>query len=270
MEPLQELKQQHGQELEEEIQKELKQEHSTVSQPMKIPNPKDDNHMKRTWPPSAANQFIEIGIEYITTKKENLVMRFCTTSHFDKLEPNEKPKVVLVYLTEIDYPGGVTLIVDDDSGFGCWLNPKLKDEFIQFIITNSRISLFCKDTSMVIIPRKILYEKLIEMGINCEKLMVKRPNLLVKQTTKVITKKQKKNHKKKKILVIKETTRIIDTKKETKETSCVVCLDKGATHTFLPCGHLCICETCFNHTAPLTNCLICRASFTEVKKIYQC
>ena len=44
-----------------------------------------------------------------------------------------------------------------------------------------------------------------------------------------------------------------------KDKLCNVCLDKEKTHLFLPCGHLCVCETCMTRIMKSsTPCPICR------------
>lgn len=47
---------------------------------------------------------------------------------------------------------------------------------------------------------------------------------------------------------------------------CVVCQDDLKTHTFLPCGHKCICKTCAEIV--WKNCPICRVSVKNIQQIY--
>ena len=37
---------------------------------------------------------------------------------------------------------------------------------------------------------------------------------------------------------------------------CVICLDKDSIYAFRNCGHLCLCENCFN--SKIAKCIVCR------------
>lgn len=53
---------------------------------------------------------------------------------------------------------------------------------------------------------------------------------------------------------------------------CSVCCDRGATHAFSACGHLCICGTCAMNMNRLSGngkkCIICRKQSDLITKIY--
>ena len=51
------------------------------------------------------------------------------------------------------------------------------------------------------------------------------------------------------------------------DNACVVCLDAAKTHIFVPCGHLCVCESCT--TSLNLKCPICRATASLVMRTYQ-
>jgi len=47
---------------------------------------------------------------------------------------------------------------------------------------------------------------------------------------------------------------------------CVICLEEGADHTCVPCGHVCLCSECL----PLRGqCPICNAPVRDVIKVFQ-
>lgn len=59
---------------------------------------------------------------------------------------------------------------------------------------------------------------------------------------------------------------------QTEEVDCVICMDNPRTHAFVPCGHLCLCETCVGtvcqeHAPPL-QCPLCKAGSTQLIQIY--
>ena len=47
---------------------------------------------------------------------------------------------------------------------------------------------------------------------------------------------------------------------------CVICLDKKPSKVFLPCGHLCTCDTCFTKLKD-KKCPLCRRVINQVIKI---
>ena len=50
---------------------------------------------------------------------------------------------------------------------------------------------------------------------------------------------------------------------------CIVCLDAENTHSFIPCGHKCVCEACANTVmATRGECPKCRAEVDNVMRIY--
>jgi hypothetical protein len=49
------------------------------------------------------------------------------------------------------------------------------------------------------------------------------------------------------------------------ERECVICKDHHRSIVFVPCGHLCSCESCSQN---LTECPVCRAAFATKCKIY--
>jgi hypothetical protein len=55
---------------------------------------------------------------------------------------------------------------------------------------------------------------------------------------------------------------------------CSVCLNEDATHFFVPCNHLCLCEKCkvFIDTGKVTyfekKCFVCRTPYTSISKIF--
>ena len=51
------------------------------------------------------------------------------------------------------------------------------------------------------------------------------------------------------------------------QSMCTVCLDTPKTHIFVPCGHLCVCETCSGSLD--LKCPICRTTNTMVIRAYQ-
>lgn len=55
-----------------------------------------------------------------------------------------------------------------------------------------------------------------------------------------------------------------------KEESCVVCMEKTATHLVLPCGHQCGCESCMMEIFKrLGGCPICRQAISGVIRVYR-
>ena len=52
-----------------------------------------------------------------------------------------------------------------------------------------------------------------------------------------------------------------------KEDNCVVCMTNKPNILFCNCGHLCICEECFDRLDNKTNCLKCRKKNTIIRKI---
>ena len=46
---------------------------------------------------------------------------------------------------------------------------------------------------------------------------------------------------------------------------CVICFDDLKTHIAVPCGHLCVCESC---SASLQSCPICRGSVERWMKVH--
>ena len=53
------------------------------------------------------------------------------------------------------------------------------------------------------------------------------------------------------------------------EDECVVCMDAENTHSFVPCGHKCVCEACANTVmATRGECPKCRAEVDNVMRIY--
>lgn len=51
------------------------------------------------------------------------------------------------------------------------------------------------------------------------------------------------------------------------ERTCLVCQDNRVNVAFIPCGHLCCCEACSNHSA-LTSCPFCRNQIERRQKIF--
>ena len=50
---------------------------------------------------------------------------------------------------------------------------------------------------------------------------------------------------------------------------CIVCMDAENTHSFVPCGHKCVCEACANTVmATRGECPKCRAEVDNVMRIY--
>lgn len=49
--------------------------------------------------------------------------------------------------------------------------------------------------------------------------------------------------------------------------NCVICMDQLKQGAFVPCGHMCCCETCGKEMAN-KNCPICRAKVTSFLKIF--
>jgi hypothetical protein len=63
-----------------------------------------------------------------------------------------------------------------------------------------------------------------------------------------------------------EETHVKEEIQTTEPLECVVCLDAMKTHAIVPCGHLCLCESC--STRIRTKCPICTRSITDIIKIY--
>lgn len=58
-------------------------------------------------------------------------------------------------------------------------------------------------------------------------------------------------------------------RQRTLDTTCVVCLDKSATHAFVPCGHKVVCQGCSKaYTGTGMECAVCRREVTSVLRIY--
>ena len=55
---------------------------------------------------------------------------------------------------------------------------------------------------------------------------------------------------------------------------CVICLDRSATHAFIPCGHRCVCDRCGSVSrltmlaGDTTKCPLCRERSTQVLRIF--
>jgi len=60
---------------------------------------------------------------------------------------------------------------------------------------------------------------------------------------------------------------------------CVVCCEEKADHIILPCGHMCLCETCKEEFKPAkkrgsgsvdatTTCPKCRAEIEKIQKVF--
>lgn len=52
---------------------------------------------------------------------------------------------------------------------------------------------------------------------------------------------------------------------------CVLCMDKAATHVMVPCGHVCLCDTCATPGSLMRlhrQCPICRAAIQQTVRIY--
>ena len=52
-----------------------------------------------------------------------------------------------------------------------------------------------------------------------------------------------------------------------KEDNCLICIDKNPNMLFCSCGHICICEECFDRLDNKTICLKCREKNTIIRKI---
>ena len=51
------------------------------------------------------------------------------------------------------------------------------------------------------------------------------------------------------------------------ESDCVVCMDGKVSRVFIPCGHLCICETCALDSRNTRTCPICRSASHTVSSV---
>ena len=61
------------------------------------------------------------------------------------------------------------------------------------------------------------------------------------------------------------TTNVVDD-----DLLCCVCLDAQKTHTFIPCGHLCVCNSCGPTIMNTTSkCPMCQGASSSVIFIYQ-
>lgn len=67
-------------------------------------------------------------------------------------------------------------------------------------------------------------------------------------------------------------TGIPATEVRTDEKGCVVCFEKPRSHAFVPCGHLCVCETCAprfaNSCTGTISCPLCRQEVRVVTRIF--
>ena len=55
------------------------------------------------------------------------------------------------------------------------------------------------------------------------------------------------------------------------DTTCVVCMDSRRTHTFVPCGHVVVCQNCADAIMAgegAKECPVCSTKATMVMKIY--
>ena len=60
-----------------------------------------------------------------------------------------------------------------------------------------------------------------------------------------------------------------ENRKRKRNNYCVVCLDEEITHTFTPCGHMCVCENCAEELIKAkNNCPMCRNNIESSMKIY--
>ena len=50
------------------------------------------------------------------------------------------------------------------------------------------------------------------------------------------------------------------------ERLCVVCLSEESNMVFIPCGHVCTCESCSSNLR--NSCPVCRKSFTHSQRVY--
>lgn len=51
--------------------------------------------------------------------------------------------------------------------------------------------------------------------------------------------------------------------------TCVICFGAQKTYACIPCGHRCICNSCFqNARKMIVKCPICRIKVTQILKIY--
>ena len=56
---------------------------------------------------------------------------------------------------------------------------------------------------------------------------------------------------------------------------CIICMDSHRTHAYVPCGHLCVCQSCAEKTMKTTRddrkccrCPICKQNVQQIMRIY--
>ena len=55
------------------------------------------------------------------------------------------------------------------------------------------------------------------------------------------------------------------------DSTCAICLTNSPNYSFVPCGHLCICEECKNRSSSkLRECPFCRQKYTQIMRVYKC
>jgi hypothetical protein len=54
---------------------------------------------------------------------------------------------------------------------------------------------------------------------------------------------------------------------QSEDGKCVICIDQGAIYAVVPCGHLCVCESCKGNV--INKCPVCRGNAQMVMKVYK-
>lgn len=50
--------------------------------------------------------------------------------------------------------------------------------------------------------------------------------------------------------------------------TCIICLERSSTYAYVPCGHLCICETCTSNDGVHGKCPVCRKESLQLMKVF--
>ena len=64
------------------------------------------------------------------------------------------------------------------------------------------------------------------------------------------------------------SSKTINPQSATNSGECVVCIRAPKTHAFVPCGHLCVCQSCVPMMMIKKKCPICRQTATQVIKVF--
>lgn len=50
--------------------------------------------------------------------------------------------------------------------------------------------------------------------------------------------------------------------------TCIICLERSSTYAYVPCCHLCICETCTSYDSVHGTCPVCRKESLQLMKVF--